>query len=629
MNWIGLDYFKLLPLLSLLVFVVPRVAKGWVAMFVSVIGVVAALAGALGAILGFSLPCIPIFGPVSAVFVLAIGAVAIGCSVYAVGYLRDCKKSSVELNLHYVSLVALIYSMFFVLGAKTKFDFLIFWELMTLSSFVLIMFNALRKDVLHAAVGYLIIMHIAFFFIFYPMINSGGDSLFGSGTMPLWAWSLFFVGFGIKAGVFPFHIWLPVAYPIAPSHVSALMSGGMINMGLYGIVKATFAAQDLLTIGYVMFIFGVISAIYGILKASTQGNLKKLFAYSSIENVGIILIGLGLGAIGKASANMPLALIGTGGALLHMLNHAGYKSSLFLCSGATASATGTNELNKLGGLLKRMPITGVVFLVAVLGICAIPPFSGFFSEFMLLQGMFEAVTGGKSVLIALVGIVVLALVGGMTILTFCKAYGVAMLGRPRTEAAENATEVNGVMIAGFILPILGVIAGGLLFPILILPYATTIFNVNADIVPLMDRFILIYCISMGVLVLAGLLVLLKRRLQKGRNVRVEPTWGCGFENIPSDVQYGAHSCSAEIENAISSSKGVDLVDNGDIYPTKKSFTKKEGDKTNHAFTHFLTNSLRRWTARLALFQTGKVNHYILHALIFILLVLGLSIISIL
>lgn len=624
-----LYYFKLLPLLGLFIFASPRKAKGYVALLVSMIGIGAAGVGAAGAIVGFNVPYVPVFEPISAVFVLAVSVVALGCSIYSVGYLKGCRKSALEIGIHYFCIVVLIYSMYFVLEAKSKFDFLIFWELMTLSSFVLLMFNATRKEVLHAVVGYLIIMHIAFFAIFYGMISYGGEALFGYGTMPFWVWAMFFVGFGIKAGIFPFHIWLPVAYPVAPSHVSALMSGAMINMGIYGIVRATLVAQDLLTIGYVMFCFGVVSAIYGILKASTQGNLKKLFAYSSIENIGIIFIGLGLGAIGKASANMPLALVGTGGALLHMLNHAGYKSALFLCSGAVARATGTSDMNSLGGLFKRMPITGLMFLLAVLGICAIAPFSGFFSEFMLLQGMFEAVAGGQSVLIALMGIVVLALVGGLTILTFCKAYGVSMLGRPRTLQAQGAGEVNKMMIIGYVLPIASVIVGGVVYPFLILPYSTVIFNVNADVQPLLERFVIIYAVSVGVIAFATGLFVLKRQLQKKRANTLASTWGCGFENVSEKVQYGAHSCSAEIENALTTGNAHNLLDENQIYPTQTVFTKNVGDKANSAFTHFSTNLLRRWTARLALFQTGKVNHYILHALIFILLVLALSIFSIL
>lgn len=624
-----LDYFKLLPLLTLLVFALPKVAKGYFAMFVNVVGAVVALVGAVAAIFSFNVPYVPVFDPISAVFAIAIASVAIGCSVFTVGYLKNSKKSAVELSLHYVAIVGLTFSMFFVIGAKTKFDFLLFWELMTLCSFVLLLFNAVKKEVLHAAVGYLVIMHIGFFAILYGMINYGDDAVFGHGTMPFWVWAIYFVGFGIKAGLFPMHIWLPVAYPIAPSHVSALMSGAMINMGVYGIFKATFATQDLLTVGYVMFVFGVVSALFGIVKASTQGDLKKLFAYSSIENIGIIFIGFGLGCIGKASANMPLALIGIGGALLHMVNHANYKAALFLSAGTINRATGTTQLNSLGGLLKKMPISGTMFLLAILAICAIPPFSGFFSEFILLSGMFEAVSSGNTVLLSLLAIVTIAIVGGLTVITFCKAFGVAMLGNPRSCHAENAVEANKMMILGFVVPIASILVGGFLYPIVIFNFSTEIINVNANVQPMIERFIWIEIVAVSVVALAAVLFGVKKWMQKKRANSYAPTWGCGFENLNPNVQYSAHSSSAEIENAITSSRSHELVGENEIYPTQKCFTKSEADNTNKFITHLSTHVLRRFTAKLALFQTGKVNHYILHALIFIMLVLALSVMSLL
>lgn len=621
-----IDFFKLLPIIALLLFVIPKKAKGYYALFIVAIGVVAALLGVASGWFGLGLKYVPMFSNISSVFVLAISGVAIGSVTFAAGYLKGSKKSGLELSVHFLALVTLVFSMLCVLKANTKFDFLIYWELMTLCSFVLIIFNGVNKDVLHGAVGYLILMHIGYFCIMYGIIGEDGSGIFIE-RMPFHIWVLMILGFGLKAGFFPLHIWMPVAYPIAPSHVSALMSGGMINMGVYGIVRATYSVVQLEAAGYILFVIGVVSALFGIVKASTNGNLKKIFAYSSIENIGIICLALGIGSVAKVNGNMPLAAMGICGAMLHMINHANFKAALFLSSGSIKKAVGSDDLSQLGGLYSRMPITGLMFLIAILGICAIVPFGGFFSEFIIFSGMFEAVAGGHMTIVSLIGIVVLAFVGGFAVITFVKSFGASMLGRPRSCAAEQAKEINGMMMMGFVLPIAGVLIGGILFPILILPKAVELFNLNIDAEALLNRLYWIEGVGLGVLILGGALYGAKIWLQKGRAVTTAPTWGCGFSNVSPQVQYGAHSSSAEIETALIGQKETKIIGQNEIYPQNAEFNKRIVDKANVAITHFSTNVLRKLTAKLALFQTGKVNHYILHALLFILLIIGLSIIS--
>lgn len=629
----NIDILKLLPLLSLLIFIIPCKVKGWWAVTVTLAGCLAALVGAVCAFTGYTVPYMPTFTPLSALFVITIAIIGITTTIYAAGYLRSYigKRSSFEFSIHYASLVTLIYSMLMVVSATERFEFLLWWELMTISSFILILWGAERKAVLHAAISYLVVMHVGFFCILIGLGVMPSDALWGYGSMPLWTWVLLLVGFGLKAGIFPLHIWLPVAHPAAPSHVSALMSGVMITMGIYGIIRITLGVTDFLTAGYILFIIGVVTALFGVSKAAVQNDLKRLLAYSSIDNMGIIVMGLGLGFIGKACANTPLALLGIGGALIHMLNHAGYKTLLFLSAGSVAGQTHSTMMSAMGGLLKRMPLTGVIFLIATFAICAIPPFSGFFSEFALFMGMFEALSNGTAILEASIGILTLAIVGGLTILTFAKAYGVTMLGTPRSAAASAATEVSPVMLAAQAIPLVSIVLGSLLYPYVVFSNSVAIFDIaSTTSAHVLDSMIWIAIAATGLIVAMVGLIILRKILQRKRAMSMAPTWGCGFTAQTAKIQYNAHAVSAELQNLINVSAYDSPLDANDVYPTSDQSSRRVmSDKTTRLFTNFTTHLMRRWTARLALFQTGRTNHYVLHALLFLILILILSVLGIL
>ena len=331
-------YLYLLPTLTLLIvalFLSPLRSKVWVALATAVTLVLAAIVPAIGVLTsGKSLVLMefmsPIFGqeslsidPLSAIFLLIIGVAGVATVLYSKGYLEQYlkKKSSAHISLHYTSLVVLILSMMLVVISSGGFSFLFAWELMTIASFLLILFDAERAEVLRAAVAYLIMMHIGFIFLvagfatIYANTSTGAFSdlaiCFSNGkTIPIFI--LFLLGFGMKAGLFPMHVWLPEAHPAAPSHVSAIMSGVMIKTGVYGIMRVMWYIADsteLHTIGLIILSVGIVTGLWGVILAAVQNDAKRLLAYSSIENVGVIFIGLGIATLGQASGNHLVATI--------------------------------------------------------------------------------------------------------------------------------------------------------------------------------------------------------------------------------------------------------------------------------------------------------------------------------
>lgn len=638
------EIFPFLALSGVVAFVLPGTrSKGIAAAVMIAIGaVVAAIAGVTAIVLpgaemtdgGGGLPGLD---ALSGVFALAVAICGVACAVYAVGYMPGHArgKSHTQVGLHFASLVALFYSMIEVVCATEVYGFLFWWETMTLSSFVLVMFDAQRKEVLHAAVGYLVLMHIGFFMLLGAFAVSAaqgeGSSFFaGQGSMTAGVFLLFLAGFGMKAGIFPLHMWLPVAHPAAPSHVSAMMSGVMIKMGIYGIVRAALALtpEALTMMGTLVFVLGAVTAVFGIARAAVQTDLKRLLAYSSVENVGIICLGIGLGMLGRALGSDFIAYAGFGGALLHVLGHANYKTMLFLGAGSVVAAAHHRDMNRLGGLLRRMPMTGILFLAATCAICTVPGLVGFTSEFVLFDGLFGSITRGDLVVVAVAGIVALALVGGLTLMTFTKAYGMTFLGNPRGRSARDAREVGTVMLVAQALPLAGMVTGTLLYPYLVLENADALFGARYYAEPVIGTMATVEWVMLGVVLLTGGLLYLKVRLNRraGVAVRRRPTWGCAFTVPSARMQYTASSYNRELQTMWSERGGHSgrVLAEDEIFPKSHTFSTEDRDTTARAVTRWFSGGLRRWTARLALFQTGKTNHYVLHALLLLVLILILS-----
>lgn len=630
--------FPYLVLGAVLPFFAPGTrAKGIVAAAVIAVGAAVAAAAGVTAIVAPSPEAGLLAGmdAVGGVFALAVAISGVACSIYAVGYMpgHAAGKSHTQVGLHFAALVALFYSMLGVVCAQGVYGFLFWWELMTLSSFVLVMFDAQRKEVLHAAVGYLVLMHVGFFMLLGAFVAPGGGVAFFAGSgMGIPVFLLFLAGFGLKAGIFPLHMWLPVAHPAAPSHVSAMMSGVMIKMGIYGIVRAALALtpEALYSMGVLVFALGAVTAVFGIARAAVQVDLKRLLAYSSIENIGIICVGIGLGMLGRAVGSDFIAYAGFGAALLHVLGHSNYKTMLFLGAGSVVAATHNRDMNRLGGLMKRMPVTGVLFLLATCAICVVPGLVGFTSEFVLFDGLFGSITRGELIAVSVAGIVALALVGGLTLMTFTKAFGITFLGNPRGCAARDAKEVGLVMLLAQVLPLAGILVGPILYPYLVLENADVLFGARYYAEPVIGTMLTVEYVMGGVVVLTGGLLWLKGWLNRRAGVATvrRPTWGCAFTVPSKRMQYTASSYNRELQTMLGergAERQVRELPEEEVFPKVHRFeAPKERDTAAHVTTRLIVRQLRRWTARLALFQTGKTNHYVLHALLLLVLILILS-----
>ena len=346
-------------------------------------------------------------------FILIINFTFITGAIYGMHYMKPYRSQKANLSLHCISFILVQSSLISICVLQNTIVFLIAWEIMALSSFILIIFEHNKRETINAGINFLIQSHICIMFLTLGFIwvalrmNSydfKAITLFSTSNSLLTGVALFlcfFIGFAIKAGFVPFHTWLPYAHPAAPSHVSGVMSGVIIKIGIYGIMRMLLLIKsDYLVIGYIILFISIVSGIYGVMLAIIQHNLKRLLAYHSIENIGIIGIGIGLGCIGIGKGNHLLTVLGFAGALLHTLNHSLFKSLLFYGAGNVYQSTHTMDIEKLGGLGKRMPHTTFLFLIAALAICGLPPFNGFVSEFLIYNGMFTGLHGSDNALLS-------------------------------------------------------------------------------------------------------------------------------------------------------------------------------------------------------------------------------------
>ncbi len=398
----------------------------------------------------------------SAVFLLPVCFLCGCASVFDLGYWHEAERQRGArarsfLGLLFASLIAL-------LAAQDGIAFLVTWEAMALAAFFLVTTEHHKPEVRIAGWIYLAATHagtlflIAFFCCWEA--TSGGQALVplapgGPGGGPTGAalpsrdvlFLLALVGFGLKAGVVPLHFWLPVAHANAPSHVSAVMSGVLIKMGVYGVARTAWLLPGPpLWWGVLVLGIGAVSTIVGVAFAIGQHDLKRLLAYHSIENIGIVFLGLGTALLGRTTGNVELQALGLGGALLHVWNHGLFKGLLFLAAGASIHACGTRAIDRLGGLAHRMPWTASCFLVGAIAICGLPPLNGFVSELLTYLGMFHALSSAPEIAAAVaVAIPALAVAGAMALLCFVKVFGVVYLGVPRSEAAGVAHEAGPAM----------------------------------------------------------------------------------------------------------------------------------------------------------------------------------------
>jgi hydrogenase-4 component B len=486
----------------------------------------------------------------SAAFLLPVFLLSPLIALYGYHYLdKPALSWRVAVNHFFYSL--LVAAMILVTVADNIITFALAWELMSLSSYFLVMYDYEKEASQQASYLYLLFTQTGALFIFaaFSVAFTGTGSLAFTqlSQLPhatkLIVFFLALVGFGSKAGVFPLHIWLPHAHPAAPSHVSALMSGVMIKMGIYGIIRLYLLLDDPTPIiPQTILILGILSGVLGVLYALGKHDFKRLLAFHSIENIGIILIGCGLGMQGLSTGNRIMAICGFAGCLLHVLNHAVFKSLLFMGAGAVLQKTGLRHLDQLGGLMKTMPVTGRTFLTGSVAISGLPPLNGFISEFLIYYAAFQGLAlNGSVFLFSVAAIIALAIIGGLASGCFTKVVGIAFLGEPRNATGQASGECGRSMQAAMILLALTcLIIGAWPEPFIRLALAGL-----HDFAPLPDISPEILGAIPHNLGLASRLFLglflatfaLHRFLYRSKPISSCTTWGCGFTQATARIQY--------------------------------------------------------------------------------------------
>ncbi len=581
-------------------------------------------------------------------FILIINFTCITGAIYGLQYMKPYRAQKSNLSLHCISYILMHASLISICSLQNSIAFLTAWEIMALSSFFLIIFEHQKRETLNAGINFLIQSHICIMFLTLGFIwvalkmnsydlkaitqLSASHSLLTGITLFL----VFFTGFAIKAGFVPFHTWLPYAHPAAPSHVSGVMSGVIIKIGIYGILRMLLLIKtDYLVLGYIILFISIVSGIYGVMLAIIQHNLKKLLAYHSIENIGIIGIGIGLGCIGMGKGNHLLTLLGFAGALLHTLNHSLFKSLLFYGAGNVYQATHTMDIEKLGGLGKRMPHTAILFLIAALAICGLPPFNGFVSEFLIYNGMFTGLHGSDKTLLSFIvgGLFGLALIGGLAILCFTKAFGSVFLGTARHEFNHSPTEAGfGKTIPMYAVVILIMAIG--LFPnffIVAISKPLALFTANIPgnsqqgMLSMTGALSMIGISALGFLLLAALIFLIRKQMNIHKPSFVNSTWGCGYIAPTVKMQYTASSFIRAYrklaEPFLTIHKKKKAIT--DVFPKKGGHETHPYDKAEEWLIDHPLNFFKKFLNRFIFLQNGNLQFYILYGMVFILLVLGI------
>ena len=604
-------------------------------------------------VLPLGLPNLPFhlrIDPLAGFFLTLLGAVSAGISTYAAGYFRDESARRIALiALQYHVFVA---SMAFVMLADDAYLFMVAWETMALSSYFLVITDHKLPSARSAGFLYLLIAHlgaIAILLCFGVMSGGRGDYTFdalrAAHLSPQWATVAFllaFFGFGAKAGMIPLHAWLPEAHPAAPSPVSAMMSGVMIKTAIYGMVRVIY---DLIggvrwEWGMLVLAVGAGTMLFGVLYALMQHDLKRLLAYHSVENIGIILLGLGMSLVFFGSGHPAAGALALIAALYHTLNHAVFKGLLFLGSGSILHATGLRNLNDMGGLIRKLPKTALYFLVGALAISALPPLNGFVSEWLTFQAALQAPILENGVLRSLLPLfaATLALAGALTAMCFVKVYGIAFLGKPReaqhAPAGATGHDARGMELYGMAWLAAGCCMLGL-FPSAVLLMLNRVSasltgqGLSAEalksswlwLVPTATQQasyapIIFLAVIVAVTLFAYLLV---RRFYHGR-VRFADPWDCGFAEQSPRMQDTADAFGQPIRHVFGPLYLMDRRLPGPEDPAPR-FSLKIEDRHWYWLYLPVARLAEFVSAKIALLQQGRVSIYLLYSFLTLLALL--------
>lgn len=585
--------------------------------------------------------------PISAWFMLVISFTMVTSVIYGQQYMNAYADRRSALSLHWICYLLVHAGLMSVCAMRNSIGFLISWEIMALGAFFLVIFEGEKVRTIRAGINYLIQSHLAILlltvaFIWVALVSGtysfDGISQFVGQQSRLACFGLmllFFVGFAFKAGFVPFHTWLPHAHPAAPSHVSGMMSGVLIKIGIYGIIRMLLIINvNYLVMGFFILVISVVTGVYGVMLAIIQHNLKRLLAYHSVENIGIIGIGIGVGCIGLGSANNALALIGFAGALLHVLNHSLFKSLLFYGAGNVYQATHCMDIEHFGGLIRKMPQTAMLFLLASLAICGLPPFNGFVSEFLIYNGLFDGINSvqgsGRTVALVL-SMAGLALIGGLAIMCFTKAFGTVFLGQPRAKLHNEPTEFGFVRL----LPMY--MAGAMIIAIGLAPkffigalngaLRQLVGNQLATGEALPTSFTTLNAIGIYMLMFVAIVAVvyaIRRWLTSRLPESKGETWGCGYLAPTPKIQYTASSFVRSYRRLAKSVLQVKKhkIDVEGIFPGKAEYATEALDRTETGLIIKPLRLFRRIIGKFSFLQNGRLQFYIFYGMLFIILIAG-------
>jgi len=577
------------------------------------------------------------FDALSLLFVMIISTVTLSVSTYSLNYVFDE-------DYHHKRLFAFIYTAFvasllFVVTSFNAISFLIFWEIMSTLSFFLVIYSYKNEENRQGGFLYIFMTHLGTAFImvaFILMYLKTGSFSFENwihvrldDSTKFWVFLCVLIGFGTKAGMFPLHVWLPKAHPVAPSNVSALMSGVMIKTAIYMMVRFYFYFLDGIPwwYGFIVLLLGALSALFGVMYALAQHDLKRLLAYHSIENIGIILMGLGSSMLFYSNHMPLLASFGLLAALFHTYNHAIFKSLLFLGSGATFLKTHTKDMEKYGGLIKLMPYTALFFIIGSISISALPPFNGFVSEWLTYQSLLL----NNKIDINIIHIFVplfasmLALTGAFAAACFVKVIGISFLGSPRSEGAKNANEVGKYMVwsMGFLATLCAVFG---LFPniviALVAPITSLLLGVDVSTGTTSHAFMIstpdfsfghLSTLGLSIGFIVGIFILYALVKKFGNiKTRMCSTWGCGQLNNDARNQYTASGFSQPIRRIFA----FFYHPKEKVYPISRKkkyfFPTLEYQAHSHDGVESVYNLILKIFVKSSAFLIGKIENGSIH-----------------
>lgn len=591
----------------------------------------------------------------SAFFILILSILTFCVSIYSIGYVSHYHGSR-NVGLFHFLYSTFILSMILVFAADNAVFFFIAWEIMAVISYFLVVFESEEEENRRAGLLYLVMTHLGSAFLmiafmlmffytnsfdiygFHAQIPETGRNLM---------FLLFLIGFSTKAGVIPLHIWLPYAHPAAPGNISALMSGVMIKTAVYGLLRFVFLYLGIETPwwGILILVIGMCSAVFGVLFAYIEQNIKKLLAYSSIENMGIIFIGLGVGFLAFSREIHWIGALALTAALLHCFNHTLFKGGLFLGAGSVHYATHTKNMEELGGLIKKMPITAVFFLGCALSISAVVPFNGFIGEWLLYQSVFASISSENAALniTYILCVAVLALAGALAAACFIKLFGISFLGVPRSGHADHSSEVPVTMNIGTgILASLCLLVGLLpLIPLNLVSRVIAAVTGNGVVGQLQGGLLMAWyplkisgssnavspiVIFIIVIAMALLSMILLRVFGGKYKERKFGTWDCGFRGLTPRMQYTGTAFSKPVKIVFKiffkSSRDLRLSGDSPYHPESMEYTIT----TESLFEKYIYVPLlvwvTSWSKRLKfMIQTGSVHTYLLYIFIAVLVLM--------